>query len=70
MLLENNVAVIYGGSGARNVVLRPTGMPDSVELGSVMGEMWRKAASRLGMPFEELLEQDRSGKLPKTARYR
>ncbi|MFD0535437.1 hypothetical protein ACFQY7_18475 [Actinomadura luteofluorescens] len=47
-----------GPSGVRVVGLRLNGIPESaVELGSHTRGMWERAAERLGVPFERLLDE-------------
>ncbi|NYD51641.1 NAD(P)-dependent dehydrogenase (short-subunit alcohol dehydrogenase family) [Actinomadura luteofluorescens] len=56
--LCRQLAMELGPSGVRVVGLRLNGIPESaVELGSHTRGMWERAAERLGVPFERLLDE-------------
>ncbi len=51
------LALELGERRVRVVCLRLTGIPETARsLGSHLGEMWGKAAERLGVPLEDMLE--------------
>jgi NAD(P)-dependent dehydrogenase (short-subunit alcohol dehydrogenase family) len=54
--LSRQLAAELGPHGIRVVCLRPTGMPGTVRLGSHTGQVWGRAAERLGMTLDQLLE--------------
>jgi 3-oxoacyl-[acyl-carrier protein] reductase len=56
-LLLRQLAAELGPSGVRVVCLRLNGIPETAtRLGSSTERMWRDAAARLGVSFEQLLE--------------
>jgi 3-oxoacyl-[acyl-carrier protein] reductase len=56
-LLLRQLAAEVGPSGVRAVCLRLNGIPETAtRLGSSTATVWRAAAERLGVSFEELLE--------------
>ncbi|ADD42980.1 SDR family NAD(P)-dependent oxidoreductase [Stackebrandtia nassauensis] len=60
--LSRQLAAELGPHGIRVVCIRPTGMRETAEqLGSHVGQVWQRAAERLGLPFEELLTMVSSG---------
>ncbi len=62
--LSRQLAAELGGSGIRVVCLRPTGMPDTARRpGSNVGRVWARAAERLGISMEQLLEMVAAGSL-------
>jgi 3-oxoacyl-[acyl-carrier protein] reductase len=55
--LSRQLAAELGPHGVRVVCLRPDGIPETAaRLGSHTRQIWGRAADRLGMPFEELLD--------------
>jgi 3-oxoacyl-[acyl-carrier protein] reductase len=61
--LSRQLADELGTQGVRFVCVRPTGMPESVGMGSNTREVWGKAAEKLDVPLDELLEQVGAGTL-------
>lgn len=60
--LTVQLAAELGSAGVRVVCVRPTGMPDSAtEHDNLPGRVWRRAAQRLGIEFDVLLEQIGAG---------
>ena len=58
------LAAELGPYGIRVVCLRPTGIPETAaRLGSHTREVWGRAADRLGVPLEQLLDTIGSGGL-------
>jgi NAD(P)-dependent dehydrogenase (short-subunit alcohol dehydrogenase family) len=55
------LAAEVGPHGVRVVGLRPTGMPGTVALGSHTAQVWGRAAERLGLPLDQLLEAVAAG---------
>ncbi|TYB41851.1 SDR family NAD(P)-dependent oxidoreductase [Actinomadura chibensis] len=56
------LAMELGPSGIRVVGLRLNGIPETAErLGSHTRDVWERAAERLGVPFERLLEEVGAG---------
>jgi NAD(P)-dependent dehydrogenase (short-subunit alcohol dehydrogenase family) len=54
---SRQLAAELGPHGVRVVCLRPTGIPETAtRLGSRTREVWGRAAERMGIPLEELLE--------------
>jgi NAD(P)-dependent dehydrogenase (short-subunit alcohol dehydrogenase family) len=54
--LTRQLAAELGPHGVRVVCLRPTGIPESTGLGSHTGQVWSRAAERLGVPLDQLLD--------------
>lgn len=62
--LSRQLAAELGPYGIRVVCLRPTGMPETAtRLGSHTRAVWGRAAERLGIPLDQLLEGIGSGGL-------
>jgi 3-oxoacyl-[acyl-carrier protein] reductase len=61
--LSRQLADELGTQGVRAVCIRPTGMPESVDMGSNTRDVWGKAADKLGVPLNQLLEQIGAGTL-------
>lgn len=62
--LSRQLAVELGPHGIRVVCIRPDGIPETAAtLGSHTREVWARAADRLDLPFEQLLEMVSSGSL-------
>jgi 3-oxoacyl-[acyl-carrier protein] reductase len=60
--LSRQLAAELGQHGVRVVCLRPNGMPETAaKLGSHTREVWGRAAERLDMPMEQLLEMVSAG---------
>ncbi len=60
--LARQLAAELGPRGTRVVCLRLTGIPETAtRLGSLTERMWRDAAARLGMSFEDLVEAAGAG---------
>lgn len=53
--LSQQLAAELGSYGIRVVCLRPAGILESVEHGSITGEVWGRAVARMGMTLEEYL---------------
>ncbi|KAB2339686.1 SDR family NAD(P)-dependent oxidoreductase [Actinomadura rudentiformis] len=60
--MSRQLAAELGPHGVRFVGLRLNGIPETAEvLGSHTRQMWRRAAEKLNVPFEDLLESVGSG---------
>lgn len=55
------MAAELGPQGVRVLCLRLNGIPETGRLGSHTGRMWKRAADRLGVPFERMLEEIGAG---------
>jgi 3-oxoacyl-[acyl-carrier protein] reductase len=61
--VSRQLADELGPQGVRAVCIRPTGMPESVTMGSNTRDVWGKAAAKLGVSLDQLLEQIGAGTL-------